>query len=297
MKTNTVKIFLLPAFLLLTLISCHKDKTISDGTVNDSDPFSTFFTGEVKPALSAACFNGAYYRKIVSSTDMWLGISGNVVLPAIVFDPARTNPAKPGQYLDNPSVYLGGNMGAQETDIGLTWEVIKDEKGNVSADRRAFRPFLRRTSQKSGQIATYQNAPASSLYYWYPGEDVMMSIQIVADKKLKFIVEGAGKRFETDFDCDGYSPNSSGEFKRVNAIDQVGNEGKPVQNTKTLVENAVWKETNLYRMYQDKVVSVPVHSKRLTDMRCPDPRYFKIVTTGEDQKKGAETISINGSGY
>ncbi len=297
MKTNLVKIFLLPFILMLSLFACHKDKTKPGETVNSSDPFSTFFTGEVKPALSAACFNGAYYRKIVSSTDMWLGINGRVVLPTIIFDPARNNPAKPGQYLDNPSIYLGGNMGAQETDIGLTWEVIKDEKGNVSADRRAFRPFLRRTAQKSGQTATYQNAPANSLYYWYPGEEVMMSVQIVTDKKLKFIVEGAGKRFETDFDCDGYSPNSPGEFKRVNAIDQVGNEGKPVQNTKTRVENAVWKETNFYRMYQDKVVSVPVHSKRFTDMRCPDARNFNIVATAEDQKKGAETISISGSGY
>lgn len=79
---------------------------------------------------------------MVSSKHCWLGIGGKVTLPTITFDPLRTNSAKPGQYLDNPSVYLGGSMGGQETDIGLTWEVIRDANGNVSADRKVFRPFF-----------------------------------------------------------------------------------------------------------------------------------------------------------
>src|SRR5690606_9916341 len=195
-------------------MACSKDKAKEDKIESPSDPFITFFKGEVRPEPSKACFSGAYYRKVVSSKDIWLGLDGKVVLPEIVFDPDRINPAKPAQFLDNPSIYLGGNMNGQETDIGLTWEVIRDANGNVSADRKAFRPFLRRTGYAAtGQQAAYENAPAESQYYWYPGDEVEISIQVLENKKIRFVVAGEGKRFERDFDCDGYNLGSFGEFK------------------------------------------------------------------------------------
>lgn len=262
-----------------------------------TDPINAFFKNEIRPEKTKPCFNGAYYRKLVSSRDYWLGIGGKVTLPTITFDPQRTHPSKPGQYLDNPSVYIGGSMGGQETDIGLTWEVIRDANGVVSADRRAFRPFLRRTSHLGGQAATYENAPAVSDYYWYPGEQIEMSVQVISDKKIKFIVEGAGKRFEREFDVDGYKPGLIGEFKRVNAIDQVANEGKPVQVTQTRVENSQWFETYLFRSNEGAVIKVPAHNNRLTDMRCPSTTNFSIIASPEDLKKGAEKINISGAGY
>lgn len=295
MTLNAIKVGLICLIAFIT-ISCNKsNQTLAQEVI--TDPYNTFFKGEVKPKQTSPCFNGAYYRKVVSSKDYWLGIGGKVILPTITFDPLRVNPAKPAQYLDNPSVYMGGSMGGQETDIGLTWEVIKDASGNISADRRAFRPFLRRSSLPGGQLATYENAPAISDYYWYPGDEVTMSVQILENKKIKFIVEGAGKRFEKDFDADGYKLEGIGEFKRVNAIDQVSNEGKPVQATKTKVENAQWKETYLYRSYQAVVVKVPIHSGRFTDMRCPSISNFSITASEDDLKKGAEILNINGAGY
>jgi hypothetical protein len=88
-----------------------------------------------------------------------------------------------------------------------------------------------------------------------------------------------------------------GEFKRVNAIDQVANEGKPAQSTKTKVENGKWSDSYLFRTYNGKVIKAPLHEGRFTDMRCPDPLYFNIQTTADEMKKGGETISINGAGY
>lgn len=273
-----------------------KDDKVGGGDAEPSDPIHTFFKNEVRPPTTQSCFAGAYYRKAVSSKDVWLGIGGTVILPRITFDADRKNPNKPGQYLDNPSVYLGGNMGGQETDIGLTWEVIK-ENGTVSQERKAFRPFLRRTSHPGGQASDYANAPAEEQYYWYPGEKVTLSIQIAEDYKLKFIVEGAGKRFETDYDCVGYKRGNIGEFKRVNAIDQVANEGKPAQATKTKVENGKWTESYLFRVYQDGVVKAPLHKGRFSDMRCPDVKYFNIQATDKEANAGAETITINGGGF
>ncbi|GAB1462189.1 hypothetical protein [Pedobacter sp.] len=233
---------------------------------------------------------------MVSSNDVWLGIGGRVKLPKITFDPNRANPAKPGQYLDNPSVYMGGSMGGQETDIGLTWEVVR-ENGMVSAERKAFRPFLRRTSHSSGQAALYENAPAEAQYYWYPEEEVNMSVEVVANGKLKLVIEGNGKRYEKEFDAAGYRPGGVGEFKRVNAIDQVANEGKPAQATQAKAENSKWLETYLLRSYEGKTTKMPAHSGRLTDMRCPATNFFNITASADDLLKGIELININGNGY
>lgn len=286
--------------LLFSLFLCSTSCSGSDGSqeeVGPTDPINTYFKDEVKPPVSQQCFAGAYYRKVVSSKDAWLGIGGIVTLPQIAFDQNRKNPAKQGQYLDNPSLYLGGNMGGQETDIGLTWEVIKEENGTISQERKAFRPFMRRTSHVSGQSSNYQNAPAEKQYYWYPGEKVTISIQIVDDYKVKFVIEGAGKRFESDYDCAGYKKGNKGEFKRVNAIDQVANEGKPAQPTATKVENSQWEESYLFRMHGGDVVKAPIHSGRFTDMRCPDMRYFQIQSTDSEKKIGSELVNINGGSY
>ncbi|WEK18053.1 MAG: hypothetical protein P0Y49_14755 [Candidatus Pedobacter colombiensis] len=285
----------IPPIFALLYANHHYPKSIA---INDTIPKGaySFFENEVKPEKSKPCFNGAYYRKVVSSKDIWLGIAGTVVLPKITFDTSRRNEHKPGQFLDNPSIYMGGSMNGQETDVGLTWAVIREEDGKVSAERKAFRPFFRRAAYpKTGQKDRWQDAPAKKEFYWYPGEKVSMSIQIVGDGKLKFIVEGAGKRFESDFESDGYRMNEIGEFKRVNAIDQVRNEGKPAQPTGTRVEKAVWKETKLFRMHDGKVVQVPMHKYRFTDMRCPDEKYINVSSSKKEQEIGAETISLYGS--
>ena len=282
-------------FFIVPLLACE------DGTKKEDNETQNkgyeLLPDENQPRTFIQCFQGAYYRKIVSSVDYWLGIGGTVILPEMTFDKSRINPNKPQQFLDNPSIYLGGNMDGQETDIGLTWEVIKDDNGIISDERKAFRPFMRRTAHHSGQGAVYSNAPAESKYYWYPGDKINISIQIIENHKIKFIVEGEGKKFETIFPCDGYSIGNKGEFKRVNAIDQVGNEGRPVQITQTKVENCKWENTYLYRSINNEISVVPMHAKRFTDMRCPDIKYYKIIATEEDKKIGAETININGSGY
>lgn len=296
MKTKTL-FFLISILFFTTSAACSgNDDTDAGDNKEPENPIKTYFKDEVRPPANQTCFAGAYYRKVVSSKDVWLGIGGTITLPKITFDENRKNPNKVGQYLDNPSIYLGGNMGGQETDIGLTWEVVK-ENGAVTQERKAFRPFMRRTSHVSGQASDYASAPAEDKYYWYPGEKVTISIQIVDDYKMKFIVEGEGKRFETDYDCAGYKKGNKGEFKRVNAIDQVANEGKPNQATATKVENGKWTESYLFRLYNGKVVKAPLHNGRFTDMRCPDVRYFEITSTVAENELGGETVNINGSGY
>ena len=264
----------------------------------DPDPVSGFFPGEIRPAASIPCFQGAYYRKAVSSQDQWRGISVKVVLPQIYYDLDRPNRDKPGQYLDNFSIYLGGNANGQETDIGLTWEVIRNAQGNVTPDRICFRPFWRWTAW-SGQADGYANADAQNTdYHYYPGDTLAMAISVVGDGILRFEITGQGsishKKFSVDFPCKGYTLLDNAEYKRVNAIDQVGNEGKPVQATKARTEGTEWLETNLLRLDGTEVITVPMHAGRYTDMRCPSNQNIQITASEEDGKKGAEKVNIYG---
>ena len=168
MKQNYNHIFFLACLIIGGTACSHKYRTSS------SKPIETFFKNEVKPEKFIECFPGAYYRKVNSSKDVWLGVGGTVTLPQLSFDQTRKNAKKPGQFLDNPSVYLGGNMGDQETDFGLAWEVIREKDGKLSKERKAFRPFMRRSEHINGQEPNYAQAPPEDQYYWYPGEKVTM---------------------------------------------------------------------------------------------------------------------------
>ena len=290
---DTMKYFL--GLLLLGFLNCSGKDSTDIKEPEDTD----FLPGEIKPAASINCFLGAYYRKAVSSNDKWRGISVKVVLPQIFYDLDRPNLAKPGQYLDNFSIYLGGNANGQETDIGLTWEVIRDAQGNVTPDRRCFRPFWRWTAS-GGQQAGYANANAQNTdYHFYPGDTLLMALSVISNGMLRFEVTGQGriknKKFSVDFPCNGYTTLANAEYKRVNAIDQVSNEGKPVQATKAKTEGTEWLETNLSRLDGTEIITVPMHSGRYTDMRCPDERHLIITASDEDKKIGAEKVNIYGT--
>lgn len=240
---------------------------------------------EIPPAASIPCFAGAYYRKAVTSFDNWTGIAGFVKLGTPQVDEERLGAN--GYPLDNFSVYMGGNSGGNyEVDAGLTWEFTLDENGKRSRRRNAFRPFWR--------TKTWNSAPDEKRFYFYPGEIVQMAVFIVAPKKLRLVVSnGRDKTFQTDFDAEGFSPNQTRQFKRVNAIDQVANEGKPVQKTKAQITGAQWTETVLLRGAGAETKQILMDKTRFTDMRCSDAAH--IVVTATDEKKGAEKIDIFGT--
>ncbi|MEJ7769981.1 MAG: hypothetical protein WKF70_09935 [Chitinophagaceae bacterium] len=239
---------------------------------------------EILPPEQIPCFAGAWYRKAVSSFDAWTGISGTIVLGMPTVDEARLN-TKTKQPLDNFSVYMGGNAGGkQEVDAGLTWAFTQDATGKLSERRRAWRPFWR--------TATWNNAPLSENYSWYPGDTVRMEVSLIAPKKLRLIITDAGvrpiKSFSVDFAADSFTQEIKRQFKRVNAIDQFGNEGKPVKPTYANVINAQW--LNTYLLHRER--KVQMNKYRFTDMRCSDALHIVIRTL--DEMEGAEKIDIFG---
>ncbi|MFA6316247.1 MAG: hypothetical protein WC943_02425 [Elusimicrobiota bacterium] len=85
-------------------------------------------------------WGGAYFRKVVSLPQAEAsGIAAEGVLPSFLADPARYfTPADPKLEhqigpLDRASVYLGGNGGGKELDVGVNWRRVYDR-----AKRPAF---------------------------------------------------------------------------------------------------------------------------------------------------------------
>lgn len=244
--------------------------------------------GEIVPAASMPCFAGAYYRKAATSFDTWTGIAGIVKLPAPKTDENRLS-EKDKSPLDNFSVYLGGRAGEKEIDAGLTWSHAADENGKQSARRTVWRPFWRNE--------TWNNAPAEKQFNWSPGDTVQIAVMITGPKKMRLIVADAvpqpKKMFQVDFDAAGFAPNVVRQFKRVNAIDQFGNEGKSVQPTRAEVVGAEWLQTILLRGEGASAKQIPMDKTRFTDMRCPGEA--NVVVTAIDQTKGAEKVDIFGT--
>ena len=244
---------------------------------------------EIPPRSSLPCFPGAYYRKVVSSFDSWTGIRGVVKLgePSVDMNRLRVSDKHP---LDNFSVYMGGNAAGQEVDAGLTWEFTRDDHGKRSAMRNAWRPFWR--------VNSWNSAPDEKQYYWYPGDVVTMEVKVAGPGRLRLTIADAGpepKRvFGTEFEANGFSPDALKQFKRVNAIDQVGNEGRPIQPTRAKVVGSVWRETFLLRGEAAKATRLPIIAKRFTDMRCP-VSSISITADKKAEASGGEAIDIHGT--
>src|SRR5690606_715630 len=68
--------------------------------------------------------------------------------------------------------------------------------------------------------------------------------------------------FTTVFDASSFRKGGLQQYKRVNGLDQSGNEGNPVQPTNTRIADSTWQEVWLLRDHK----RVPMTPERFTDM-------------------------------
>lgn len=288
--------------------------------------------GEASDPATPSCFPGAVYRKVVSSKDYWLGIEAVVTIPEFIPDELRYDENRMSYYLDNASLYMGGNA-TYESDIGLTWSIghVSATNKSISKQGIAFRPFWRYiTAMETGKKANiYKNANVNDYeYYYFPGDKIRISVFSPKENYLQMRIElleltthekylnardkynletNFNRIFTTDpFPSEGMGKNRS-EFKRVNAIDQVGNEAKPTINTNAIVDKSIWHEVYLYRKIGGTLYKVPMTENRSAGMTCPlgsnvngdFSNAFKITYTGVDKNLGGEVVTIspnNGNG-
>lgn len=276
-------------------------------------------TSEITPAPSAPCFPGAYYRKAVSSLDHWTGIEAIVKLPNPEYDANRLKPS--GRPIDNASIYLGGNSNDQEIDCGVNWEIIRETDGSVSKVGKAFRPFWRNEKWFSGPAnPDYYFYPGDVIRIKVENTQhgkLLMRIdllaragtpaaeirpQVTADETTPIVASRPVQKpqpplttmptdaitsFTTVFDATGFRKGGLQQYKRVNGLDQSGNEGNPVQPTSTRIADATWQEVWLLRDHK----RVPMTPERFTDMRCPDAKHITVSRVG----LSGENVTITGN--
>ena len=281
-------------------------------------------------------FGGAWYHKVVSSADKWLGIEGVVTLPEVKlsrYKSERTNnfDVDPDvKSLDNPSVYLGGNAGF-ESDVGLSFSlgVLDKSKGLISKGCVAFRPFWRYITEIDQDAGGYDqhegrysvsvngdNCFANAHWkftenYYLPSDKLKISVFSPCENKLRLYIEvlekstlessialrekygwGDPQDFESPiFTSFGHGADNDAEFKRVNAIDQSGNEGGVAALTETTVKNAIWHSTSLYRSIDGVIYRVPMNQTRLAVTNAPHESAFEIEL-GDSYDLGGETVTI-----
>lgn len=293
---------------------------------DDVEVWEKSISNEVAPQKSAPCFQGAWYRKVVSSTDHWLGIEGVIKLGEFTPDLKRFDLDGKKRFMDNPSIYMGGKA-LLESDAGLGLNVSYDsndfsEELSVSSPKLAYRPFWRYIYKKAVDIkGNVERSEVNSwnitesqalMYYYFPGDVIRMKIyspvkdylqlriEVVEPTKIEKYVNLRKKyNLKNGAPSDFYSPifHSEGhgyhvaEFKRVNSIDQYGNEGFVAKDTDATVSRATWLESFLYRKIDGKIVKVPFHSERQLSLICPNEQAISVDI--DNPQMGGESITIH----
>ncbi|MDY0114989.1 MAG: hypothetical protein RBS76_00660 [Acholeplasmatales bacterium] len=227
--------------------------------------------------------------------------------------------------MDNPSIYLGGKS-LTESDAGLNFNVghesIQDIKMlNYGSKKVAYRPFYRyiysEVIDDNGNVTRINKniwkvaSPLDFDYYYFPGDVVKMSvysplenylqlrIEVLEETKIekyqkkrkKYQLKGKPKVYYSPlFYSEGHSKLEA-EFKRVNSLDQYGNEGFIVKPTKALVSESVWKEVFLFKKINESIVKIPFSRGRYASMICPNDESFTIKEFNKDE--GGEKITIH----
>jgi hypothetical protein len=280
-----------------------------------------------KPApVPPACFLGAWYRKVYSSMDKWLGFEGVVTLGEFIPDESRFNLDGNGRYMDNPSVYIGGKS-KRESDagLGLNLTYLSNDTSQdlvISSPKMAYRPFWRYIYNEASDIdfnvrrrevnSWNVSNPRNLGYYYFPGDVLRMKIYSPIDNYLQLRIEVIEPtsipkyvelrkkyRLKDNRPLDFYSPifDSEGhgyenaEFKRVNSIDQYGNEGYNAKNTNAMVTTSIWHESFLYRKIDGVIRKVPMSTERQSSMICPNQEAISVENI--NGQLGSESITIH----
>lgn len=294
-----------------------------------------------KPAPQTV-FNGAWYHKVESSTDYWLGIEGTITLPEVeikrylddkynkdlMVDPN-------GKNLDNPSIYMGGHA-SSESDVGLSLKQVEYIRGGnkvISNGSYAFRPFWRYITTVDKDIGTYDLANGrryavssanqaqtnmignwyfgDTQFYYLPGDKLRMilysprlnfmqlQIEVIEKSTLPSSIkiredngwEEPADFISPEFRSTGHGGTTLARYKRVNAIDQSGNEGKPIILTNSNVKEAIWESVYLYRKIENEMYRVPFNDRRSSSLSAPYDNNFTYSKI--NNLTGGQTIIIH----
>lgn len=209
--------------------------------------------------------------------------------------------------------YLGDFISTGAFVYRPFWRYITDEFEDVGTydleNGRNYAATL--LSNHNGTKNVYaQYHPSFTEYYYLPGDTLTLSlfspkpnfmqlrIEVVQVSKLPFSMN-LRRRYKLKqpqsflspmFSSKGHGTNMPKSYKRVNAIDQVRNEGKEAIHTKTEILNAHWHSCYLYYQENEILYKTPFNDDLSVTMQCPNPKAFNV--TPIDSITGGQMISI-----
>ncbi len=182
-----------------------------------------------------------------------------------------------GYDLKNGRRYAVSATNAAETNMIANWHYADTEFYYLPGDKLRMLIFSPEPNKLQMQIEVIEKStfPESiamrELYGWKDPEDFKSPI----------------------FHSPGHGTNINAEYKRVNAIDQSGNEGKDAIDTTTLISNAIWHEVYLYRTINNVLYRVPFTEERRGFLSAKNASKFTISYDGVDKNLGGEVITIH----
>lgn len=151
--------------------------------------------------------------------------------------------------------------------------------------------------------------PSFSEYYYLPGDKLKVSLTSPKENYLILkieVIEISNHPYSIKFRKDnnlkapqdftsplisspGHGTSMPKTYKRVNAIDQVANEGKAAIITNSIIQDAIWE--NCYLIYQEdgEFYKTPLNEKTSVQMSCPDKKAFLINKIDDN---GGQNITI-----
>lgn len=208
-----------------------------------------------------------------------------------------------GKYVVNPNGIVFRPFWRYITDLETDEGVY-----NLAKNRNYSVSNLTPNQSTSNCYANY--APQFTEYYYLPGDKIkiivtypkkhymQLKIELIEkstyEESINLRLKNKWRDPETFISPLFTSPEdletNLKEFKRVNAIDQSGNEGKPTINTLSSVKDANWESVYLYRTIDNVQVKVPFNNLRSATMNCPTIKGFNVVDI--DLKTGGSKVSI-----
>lgn len=262
-------------------------------------PNHDYWQNHIKPNQPYHCFAGAWYYKVVTSREKWLGIEAKITLPIWIPDETRFEmiDSRFGiqrRNLDTPSVYVGGSSD-YETDIGFGYFFGMID-GHISDEKICFRPFWRTIFLENNQEKNVYDGVKieQSEFYFYPGDQVLLQLVCETNDHLTLRIELLKPTTIAPYTTyrEKGNPNQvfiiknikapgngfhDAEYKMVNAIDQYHNEGKPTQQTEAKALHALWEDVYLFQEKNDQLIKVPFTHHYATEMMCPNEEGFQIT--------------------
>lgn len=212
--------------------------------------------------------------------------------------------------------YLGDQLATGAFVYRPFWRYITDEfedvgTYNLDTGRNYAATLL---SDRNGIKNVYaQYHPSFTEHYYLPGDTLKLTlfspkphfmqlrIEVIQVSKLPYAVN-LRRRYKMKapqafisplFSSKGHGTDMPKTYKRVNAIDQVRNEGKEAILTRSEILNAHWQDCYLYYKEQETLYKTPFNETLSVTMQCPNPKAF--FTTPIDDHTGGQMISIRPS--